>query len=469
MNNNKYVTQFVQFRQRLYQNFRKRADSAMDLLDALCSTPDARSVVELSLSPHFRRSHTALYTAIDEAGWDEIEVLSLVNSELPQPEKRGYWVLGVDGTPQRRQYAQTLSDRGYVYYPNAVAGNRPVTIGHEYSTVALLPEEGAQRASSWVVPLSVQRVRTKDDKELVGAKQIVALLDDEQAPWKDDLVVNVGDSRYSKPEYLHAVHQGHPNLVSVVRVRGDRTLYRYLERPETCAAHRPKYKGKAFKLSDPETHSPPSECLTLDIQGKRGQSLKVVIEGWSDMVMPGKNKPERIPMENYPFRLIRITWLDENEQPIFTKPMWLIVVGQRRGELSLQDILAAYAARSNLEHFFRFGKQKLLMDAFQTPETPNEEHWWRISHLAYLMLWMAHPLAEHLPRPWERYLPQHKHKRISPALVQRDFSRLISQVGTPARLSKPRGKSPGRSQGTRIPPRKRHPVVYKGQNQPAST
>ena len=112
MKHNEHVNQFVQLRQQLYQNFNKRADSAMDLLDALCSTPNARSVVELSLSPYFRRSYPVLYIAIDEAGWDEIKVLSLVNSQLPEPEERGFWLLGVDGPPQRRQYAGTLSDRG---------------------------------------------------------------------------------------------------------------------------------------------------------------------------------------------------------------------------------------------------------------------------------------------------------------------------------------------------------------------
>jgi len=36
----------------------------MDLLDALCSTPNARSMVVLSLSPHFRRDYSVLFKAI---------------------------------------------------------------------------------------------------------------------------------------------------------------------------------------------------------------------------------------------------------------------------------------------------------------------------------------------------------------------------------------------------------------------
>ena len=41
----------AQFRQTVYQNFNKRADTLMDLVDALCSQTRAKSVVELSLEP----------------------------------------------------------------------------------------------------------------------------------------------------------------------------------------------------------------------------------------------------------------------------------------------------------------------------------------------------------------------------------------------------------------------------------
>ena len=48
--------------------------------------------------------------------------------------------------------------------------------------------------------------------------------------------------------------------------------------------------------------------------------------------------------------------------------------GERRIELSLLDIYEAYLQRYDLEHFFRFGKQKLLLDKFQTPDDQHEEH-----------------------------------------------------------------------------------------------
>jgi hypothetical protein len=79
--------------------------------------------------------------------------------------------------------------------------------------------------------------------------------------------------------------------------------------------------------------------------------------------------------------------------------------------------------------------------------------------LADTQLWLARHVAESLPLPWERYLPEAESKTASPSTVQRDFGRIIRQIGTPAQPPKPRGKSPGRAKGEQPPPRKYHPVV----------
>ena len=465
MDTEKHTNEFQQFREQLYQGFNKRADTAMELVDALCSYPSASSPVELSLSPVFRRSYTALYKAIAEAEWENVPLAQLVATYLPQPEQRSFWLLGVDVTSQPRQFAHTLPDRGYVYYPNQVAGNKPVTIGHQYSAIALLPEKETGVSSSWVVPLSTQRISTEEDKELVGADQIKVLLEDPSLPFHDELIVEVGDTSYSKPAYLHA-NRDHDNLVNIARVRSNRTLYNLFvyedgERP----AHRPKRYGEVFKLPDTTTWREPDMEITFSETSRRGKTYTVKVQGWRNMLMRGKNKPERIPMDQYPFTLVCITRYDEVGNQAFKKPLWLIVVGERRDELSLMDIYEAYSSRADLEHFFRFGKQKMLLTASQTPDTLREERWWQVVHIAYAMLWIARHLAQHLPRPWEGHLPITKRQEMTPTLVRRDFERLIQQLGTPARTPKPRGKSPGRPEGMKLPPRPRREVVVKGKKQ----
>jgi hypothetical protein len=118
-----------------------------------------------------------------------------------------------------------------------------------------------------------------------------------------------------------------------------------------------------------------------------------------------------------------------------------------------------------LEHFFRFGKQHLLLANFQTPEAEREESWWQLAHIAYAQLWLARDVVVALPRPWERNLPSMRTGQVSPSLVQRDFGRIIRQIGTEAQPPKVRGISAGRRLGTHLPPRPRQKVVVKGQKQ----
>ena len=441
----------------------------MDLLDALCSTPNARSVPELSLSPHYHREHSSIYKTIEKSKMKGVLLHSLAASVIPSPEKRSFWLFALDATPQKRQFARSLTDRGYIHYPNPVGRNKPISIGHEYSTVAALPERRENLSRSWVIPVGVRRIHSDEDKELVGSEQFNTILDDDKELWHGELVAEVGDSRYSKAEYLHAVHKNHPNLISVVKVRGNRKLYNFIAPPEENPPNRPKFKGEPLKLDDPSTHRPPDARTEFEVEKKKGKIHKIVMEMWTSMVMPGKNKPERIPMENYPFLLVKNTVFDKDDSEVYPYPQWLIVLGERREELTLKEIYESYDARSGLEHFFRFGKQKMLMNSYQTPDTLREENWWHMTHMAYLTLWAAHSLSEHHPRPWERHLPEHKKKIITPALVQRDFPRLISQFGTPAKSPKHRGKSPGRTKGTKLTRRERHPIIYKGKKRAPPT
>ena len=46
-------------------------------------------------------------------------------------------------------------------------------------------------------------------------------------------------------------------------------------------------------------------------------------------------------------------------------------------EISVEEYFTHYQDRYDIEHFFRFGKNNLLMDQYQTPETKHEEAWWK--------------------------------------------------------------------------------------------
>jgi len=229
----------------------------------------------------------------------------------------------------------------------------------------------------------------------------------------------------------------------------------------TQSAGHPTWYGQRFALKKEETWHHPAETITVTEKSRRGKVYQVEIRTWCNLLMKGKYKPKRLPMHLYPFSLVQMVRYDENGQLACKRPLWLIVMGEQRHQLSLLSIYQAYCQRYNLEHFFRFGKQKLLLASFQTPAVVREENWWHLTHLAYAQLWLARHLATCLPRPGERNLPKMKTCQISPTLVQRDFARIIRQIGSPAKPPKLRGISLGRPKGTKLPPRPRQKVVVK--------
>jgi hypothetical protein len=470
------ILQLEQFRRQVYHSFDQRADATMDLIDALSSNTTARSVVELSLNPHFRREYSSVFDAIDNffqadspeqatAGrrQKEQELMRIIGQTLPESQERKFWLLGMDASSIPRPFATTSADRGFVYQPNPIGGNKPVTIGHQLSMLAFLPEK-SDADPAWIVPLLMRRITTQETETEVGVEQMATLMSDDTLPLHQDQCVQVVDSRYSGPKFLSPMAQ-YDNLVTIARLRSNRVLYRPAQPiPEAeRGPGRPPWYGKRFALSDPATWGEPDEVAQTTHTSRRGRTYTVHIEAWEPLLMRGK---QAFPMHGHPFTLVRIRLLHSDGHPAFNRPLWLVVVGQRQHELSLLEVYQAYAQRFDLEHFFRFGKQRLLLASYQTPDIEHEETWWQLVQLAYVQLWLARSLADATPQPWERYLPKPQSDVVSPSTVQRAFGRIIRPIGTPAAEPRRRGNSPGRTKGTRLAPRKRHPVVKKGKKMP---
>jgi len=438
-------------------------------------------VVELSLSPCFRRTYSSITDGIDnffqapsageegqERGEWEQKLVKLMAPYLPLPQTRKFWLFGIDVTPQPRPYAETLAERSYIYQPNTLSGNKPVNIGHQSSVLALLPEKGVS-SPPWVVPLNVRRVGTEATKNETGAAQVKTVLLAETLPFSGQLKVLVGDSDYSARTFLGEIYGYEADQtgkkksdaqVAIVRSAGNRTFYHAPPKSEgkNPVGH-PTWYGEPFRLSDEDTWGEPDEEEGTTWTTHRGKTYQVRLRGWHNIRMTGTRQ---YPMHQYPFTLVRADVLDEAGKPLFKRPMWLIVMGQRRAEVSLVEIWDAYRQRVDLEHYFRFGKQKLLLGAYQTPDVEHAENWGQLVPLAYCFLWLAAGLVEDMPRPWERPAPKSQAK-VSPARAQRGFGAIISQIGTPAQAPKPRGYSPGRAKGQKQKPRERHPVIKKGE------
>ena len=187
------------------------------------------------------------------------------------------------------------------------------------------------------------------------------------------------------------------------------------------------------------------------------------MDRFADLLMRGTRKWK---MHERPFDLLRVTRYDESGQGMLGKPMWLMLMGDRRAEIDSADAVADYIQRFDQEHFHRFCRQRLLMDAYQTPETEHEENWIQLVCLAYTQLFAARHLARQRLRPWERKVRSAPYDLLSPTMVQRDFPRLLRVLGTPARSPKPRNLGPGRQQGEKQGHRPRRKVVRKAKSPP---
>ena len=457
------------FRDRIYRFFPSRQDAAMELVDALSSNKTATSVVELSLSPLHRRNYCSITRVLDEympldaevAHQQEQTLTKLLSSLCPMEQQRAFHLFAVDCTPEPRVFSPTLKDRSYVYAPNTVCGNKPVTIGHKYSIAVYLPEKSGSSTPPWLIPLACTRVDTTQNGELVGMEQIAACIKSHSA-FSNQLSVSLGDTAYNNPLCL-SIAKNNVNQVHVSRTRNNRKFfYPYIpeETTDFKKRGRPKSYGDIHKLKDPATWRVSDESIEFSQLSARGKIQIVKIDCWNEVIMRGKKSSR---LSDYPLRLLRVQVYKESGELLFKRPLWLTAAGKRRLELSLPDIFNSYRQRFDIEHFFRFGKNRLLMDKIQTPDVRHEESWWQLVMIAYAQLYLSRSIANNLPNPWEKYLPSFKANGSikQPTQVQNDFERIIQAIGTPA---KPPKKAPGRRLGDTPVKRLCHAIVKKGKN-----
>jgi len=455
------ISEIQKFREQLFSSFKYRADATMELIDSIAGNINATSITELSLSQNFRHRYSSICDAVTNFGINDRQQIEqlLTKHCAPVTTNRPYHLFVLDCTSAPRKYAKTLEDRSIVHAPNSTPGNKPITVGHQYSLLGYLPEKSLEsNVPCWLLPLSTRRVASNTNGTGVGTEQLQNIM----SHFLKELCITVADSAYSSREFIKSTAQ-HDNLILISRLRGNRNFYHPApEKPKYARrlrGHTTKY-GKEFKCNDSSTWGTPDQTIQEAIKTRKCKNYTAEIICWSDMLIRQK---ENIDLHKNPFMLVKIRLLDENNNQIF-KTMWLMVAGKRCKELTLSQIFFSYRQRYDIEHFFKFGKSRLLMDKFQTPDVKHEESWWQIASLAQAQLYMCRGLATNHPRAWEKYLPQMKNNNIlekSPRQAQKSFAEITKEFGTPASCPKTRGIQLGRPEGAAQPPRIRHPIVFK--------
>lgn len=458
------IEKLKNFRSAIYLNFTKRRDSIMNLLDAISSFGHlSRSVVQLSEAGCFERQYSSITDAIADglphADWDALEraqFKTLFDSKAGKPP-----CFLIDCTPNPRPFSKKLADRTITHSPNPAPGNKPICVGHQYSCVALLPDNEVAHDKKWIAPLSMKRVSSHDKGNEIGMEQVASIIKQLQLEAKH--LVSVGDTLYGS-EKCRLIAGKHSNLTHIFRLNSNRNLFHMPTCSDSPTRGRKKTYGDKMSLSDADNHRKPDHRSTTSQLARTGKIYPIEIESWDNMLLRGSNN---INPKTHSLTLVRIRMFDSEGNAVFKRPLWLGVQGQSRDMFSLISIYQYYASRYNIEHFFRFGKHKLLLDSYQTSDVTHEENWWKLCMLAYNQLYLAKSLIPLQIKPWEKYLPEFQNQKrcknlnATPSQTQRGFSILLKEIGTPAQDCVPRGRTSGRKKGQEGHRRDNNPVIFK--------
>jgi len=426
MSTEKQFSSLISFRQAAYECLDQAGDALFELCDAVLLTPSANSFAELSLCPAFRRRWPSVYEALEDGRIDRDALMRLYISQIPSADRP---LLVGDHSPWPRLSARTLRDRTFVHQSTKIRGNKPITIGYDYSTLAWIPPDGG----SWTLPLLHERIVSTETPIGKGAAQLrSACAQVEGRP------ISLWDSEYGCASFLNATAAIEAD--KLMRVRPNRCLYG--PPPSYQGRGRPAVHGDKFKLADPTTWSEPTETLT-DTDAKLGP---VYIQRWE-----GLHFKKAVP---HPLVLIRIERVEAKDTRRDPRVVWLAWVGQPPPPL--EEWWRLYLRRWLIEPWYHLAKSRLYwtLPRLKTPE--QSQTWSDLMPLLTWQLWVARPLMTDHPLPWQK--PQ---LHPTPQRVLQGMGGLLTQIGTPAGRPKPRGKSPGWPKGQPRDRATRYQVVKK--------
>lgn len=421
------------FRKQMYDCFERSRDALFNVCDALASEPQARSLPELSLSPLFERRWPSVYEALQDGRINTQRLRSVFVQTLieNQPSDEPVWV-GLDSSGMERLEAESSRDRGMIYVPNMPHASKPVSVGWQFSTLMLLPDQ----PSSWVGVLDQRRIGTEQTAIGVGIEQLRAVL----PQIKRRRVIVLADRWYAVGCFVSACRE--LGCAALIRLKRNRKLYRAAPPRKPKQRGAPYKHGPLFQGTRPETHgTADAEWEGVDEQGKRVQ-----VSCWTHL-----HFREATEAEVCVICVQREAARGTKRDP---KISWFIWTGEP--DAPLEQVRPWYRKRFSHEHGYRFLKQDLLWTQahLRTPE--QVERWSWIVACACNLLLLSKQLGLAVLRPWEN-----KQRPVTPRQVRRVMSSILSQLGTPARAPKPRGKSPGWRKGRQRTPAPRFPVVKK--------
>lgn len=436
-NTNQQISKLVEFRQAIYQNgFTRRKDAQFELMDALVLKDQITSFPMLSCSTAFTRRWHSAYAALEKGRQDTAWLRGYLAKQAPE---KGIQFFSLDSTAWARQEAHTLPDRQYVYQPSRTNQGSVAVIGHAYSLLDWVPEPN----SSWSLSLDVERVSSEQTDLEVGVEQVKRLCQ-ARGEREQGLDIVAADAKYGNHHFMDAL-KNQP-CGKVARMRKDRVLFRPVQERKTRKRGRPRKHGTRFAFKEPETWGEPDEFAELqhprwgsvEIRRWNGLHAWQSVDTWFDVVQVQAH-------------------LEKDEPPV---PLWLAWLAPATTladiHVDAKTIWQAYQHRWPIEPSIRFRKQRLWWTLPQFQLLEAADHWSTLVSLAMWMLYLARPIVQDQPLPWQR--PQ---RDLTPGRVKRGIGTVFRAIGNPASSPKPRGIPPGWPKGKPRKQRERFTVIRK--------
>jgi DDE superfamily endonuclease len=420
-----------EFRQGVYGSFRQANDALFNLVDALLSEDRARSLPELSLSPHFERKWPSLYASLKDGDIDQDRLRSVFATHMPQPKEGSDLWMAIDASGIARPKSVTSQDRSAQHVHNLPKCEKPITYGWQFSTVVVLPPT----PSSWTFTLDQQRISTETTAAQVAIKQLQALM-----PLLPQNTVRVLDRGYDSL-WFWCQCSALPGRGTLIRLKDNRRFYRAAP-PPTGKRGAPRKDGEKLQPKDASTHSQPDGQW----EGTDHKERLVQLAWWKHLHVKDARDLD--------LTVIRVTRPHATNAERDPRVSWFVWIGNTLSDAELVQIALGYVKRFSEEHGYRFDKQMLLWEKPHLRTPAQFERWSHIVAIVRNHLVLVRDLVEAELRPWEN-----KQRPSTPQQVRRAMSKFLPQLGTPARPSQPRGKSPGRARGAKMGKRTRFPVV----------
>jgi DDE superfamily endonuclease len=466
------------YQKKLLSLFPSNRFSSLQLVEALAHASKPTTVVELSQEIPFQRSYSVINKILNAFGAESLvaKTVKVTNSAktaqvsdpikfskitkpfsacffemLPQEVNRGFRLFALDATSVPRIHAHTLDDRSYVHQANQIG--LPVTVGLEASVLTYLPEYSTEEAN-WQLPVSLERIDTDSTACKVANTQLQLLT--ELTPADALLTLIVADSAYG------SLQPHSENQIIVARGRTDRQGRRPAKKSDQIVE---KGKGRPRKYEPGIIRFiedlPPGAEGGSDAEYEhedivKRQQVDVLLNRWNDVHVEGHSQLVDIVK-------VEIFAKNDSTKTLFP-PLLLILSGKRKSELSAFKAYKSYRRRFDIEHFFRFIKQKLLFCAYQTPDLDHQISWWWFCCMAYWLLYHVRHIGEGTIRPWHKKTDLMRPS--GPGKVKNLFAMKIFPVlGSPSHPPTNRGKSRGRLKGACLPKRERKKVIKKCKKQ----